>query len=1069
MRIKIFAFTLLTSVSSIYTINAQQLVLKTNLGHSDAINCIAFSPNGKFIASGSNDNTVKLWNAQTGHEIRSFEGHSTWVVSLAISPSSKTLASGCSDGTLKLWNAETGTEILKFIGHQGWIEGVNFHPDGEMLVSCSSDKTIKLWDVKTGLEIKSFIGHTDWVNSVAFSPDGKFIVSGGNDKILRLWDILNGKQIRKFEGHTQAIKSIAYSSDGNTIISGSEDETLIVWNAQTGEKVRRIDGYKSKVQSVSFSPDGKTILSAYSNGIIKLWDAQTGREMLHIESNSSSMKSIAFSPDGNFIVSGSSSRGIKLWDAQTGIEVRNIKSQTYGVKNASFSPLGKRIISESTFLNTQNLWSFQSGEKERFTTLTDANCFAFSPDEKYLIKSYNDNTLKIWDFQSGKVIQSFSVEAGMVKRVFFSNNSKLIAIVSSKMLSRGLWRENCRIWDTNTKKVVLSIEGETRNTVNIAFSPDCKYIVTTHYDNISLWDIQTGNEIRKFIGHSKKITSIAFSPDSKTVVSGSADMSIKLWDIETGQEVRTYSKHLNTVNAVNFSPDGKQIISCSDDNSLILWDVQSGKEIRKFSGHSNSINSAVFSPNGKYIISGGMDATIKIWETNTGKLLITLIALNDNKNWIVYTPDGRFDGTTGGMKFLNFVKGLEVIPLENLYEHFYTPRLLTRIMEGEKIEAPLLNVANLSLPPLVKIISQNNSMRGFVTLKSVLQSDQQTIEISTEVFDQGGGIDEIVLFQNGKLVHTTSRGFIPSASNQSKISKTFSISLVNGENRIKASAFNKQRTEAIPYEIIVNYSAPVQIKPNLYILAIGINEYSNPRYNLNYAKSDAEAIVKALQTGGSGIFDKISVSFLSDAKATREAILEEVETIKSKINQEDVFVFYYAGHGVMSAGNINEKSDFFLVLHNITKMYEADDMLKSKGISAKEIGAFSKSIRSQKQLFLLDACQSGGAMQTLAMRGAAEEKAIAQLSRSTGTYFIAASGTEQFATEVATLGHGIFTYSIIEALKGQCKSQDGRLTVNLLKGCVEDMVPELSKKYKGSPQFPTGYGFGQDFPIVIIK
>jgi uncharacterized caspase-like protein len=150
-------------------------------------------------------------------------------------------------------------------------------------------------------------------------------------------------------------------------------------------------------------------------------------------------------------------------------------------------------------------------------------------------------------------------------------------------------------------------------------------------------------------------------------------------------------------------------------------------------------------------------------------------------------------------------------------------------------------------------------------------------------------------------------------------------------------------------------------------------------------------------------------------------------------------------------------------------MYEADEMLKEKGISAKEISEFARQIKAQKQLFVLDACQSGGAMQSLAMRGAAEEKAIAQLARSTGTYFIAASGTEQFATEVGELGHGIFTYCVIESLKGSCKAQDGKVTVNLLKGCVESKVPELTQKYRGQPQFPTGYGFGQDFPISVVK
>jgi uncharacterized caspase-like protein len=268
---------------------------------------------------------------------------------------------------------------------------------------------------------------------------------------------------------------------------------------------------------------------------------------------------------------------------------------------------------------------------------------------------------------------------------------------------------------------------------------------------------------------------------------------------------------------------------------------------------------------------------------------------------------------------------------------------------------------------------------------------------------------------------------------------------------------------------VVNYKAPQQVKPNMHILAVGINTYLNPKYNLNYAKNDADAFVKSLSTGASSLFGKVEVTSINDANATKTGIVAAFDRIKANAKAEDVFVFYYAGHGVMSAGTDAEKPLFYLVPHDVTKMYEADEMLKKLGISANEIGEFSKNIKAQKQLFVIDACQSGGAMQTLAMRGAAEEKAIAQLARSTGTYFIAASGTEQFATEVSDLGHGVFTYAVIEALKGSCKSQDGRVTVNLLKSCVEDLVPELSKKHKGQPQFPTGYGFGMDFPIVIVK
>jgi hypothetical protein len=424
-------------------------------------------------------------------------------------------------------------------------------------------------------------------------------------------------------------------------------------------------------------------------------------------------------------------------------------------------------------------------------------------------------------------------------------------------------------------------------------------------------------------------------------------------------------------------------------------------------------------------------------------------------------PSARFDAVESSMKSIFLRQGFTIIPLESFYEKLFTPELYKQTIEGKQLEPVELDIKQKIFPtPLVKIISP----------KSGDSFETENLILEIEVTDQGGGIDEIKVFFNGKLVDNTQRGLKPVAENKSKITKTFNLLLGNGVNNIKVVALNNQRTESAPAEIKVSYKNNEVKKPNLYLLAIGINKYQNPKYSLNYAVNDANGFVAAIEKNASKIFNEVIKTSIQDDKATKNNITLAINDIKQKAKPEDVFIFYYAGHGVMSVTSANEKAEFYIVPTDVVKMYDDNEGLKSKSISAKMIGDASKEIKAQKQLFVLDACQSGGAVETFAMRGAAEEKAIAQLARSTGTYFIAASGSEQFATEVAELGHGVFTYSLIKSLEGFCKpAEGGKVTVNLLKSCVEDMVPELTKKYKGEAQYPTGYGSGQDFPIGVIQ
>lgn len=601
--------------------------------------------------------------------------------------------------------------------------------------------------------------------------------------------------------------------------------------------------------------------------------------------------------------------------------------------------------------------------------------------------SYDKKVINLWDANTFDLIDTMNRRNNSGDELKFSNDGKYF-------YDGDLWDLGAKTKSSLNSKI--NIDGYSWGKISsMAFSNTCKYMacynaqVKNKY-SIEVMDLISGQIIKTIPTNNFQILKIFYSANDKFIIAYGKDHVIKILDVEN--EKWLFSFNCKSMPFKIITNTSETLIALDEIGERELYDLNKNEFIIL---NLNPVSANLifeFTPDNRFLVCGGYDGRARYLSVETGSEVLSLIEIPNTSDWIAVTPDGRFDGTEGGFKFMHFVKGVEIIPLESLFEKFYTPSLFSRVMEGEKFNLLEVDISVLEPKPLVKIASPENN--------STQKTDLLTVIV--EATDQGGGIDEVRLYHNGKLLDGTTRGFKSIGQNHE-----FTVTLTDGENHIKATAFNSQRTESIPDEIVVNYKAPQQVKPDMHILAVGINSYLNPKYSLNFAKNDAEAFTQSLQSGAASIFGKVNVIALSDANATRAGIMAAIDRIKTTAKAEDVFVFYYAGHGVMSTGNESEKPLFYLVPYDVTKMYEADDLLKKLGISATEIGEFSKNIKAQKQLFVIDACQSGGAMQSLAMRGAAEEKAIAQLARSTGTYFIAASGTEQFATEVAELGHGV--------------------------------------------------------------
>jgi WD40 repeat protein len=597
--------------------------------------------------------------------------HKDKVYSVAFSPDGKTLATGCWDNTVKLWDASTGREMVALKGHTKGILSVTFSPDGKILATGSSDGTAKLWSVTTGKELASLEGQTDpgflsEITSVAFSPDGKALATGGykyqlsaspspSIGIAKLWDISNKQELTTLSGNMGIIFSVAFSPDSKTLATGSLSlqpgdppgpGTLKLWEAATGKEFADLKGHMDWIRCVAFSPDGKTLATGSADKTVKLWDLATRQELVTLKGHTNWVLSLAFSKDGKTLATGSDDNTVKLWDVDTRQEKATLKGHNAGINSVAFTPDQKRLATGS-FDYTAKLWDVATRyEQGTLRGHTDwVRCVTFSPDGKTLAtgSGHEDKTVKLWDMAREQEMATLKGHTDRINSVVFSPDGKTLATGSDD--------KTARLWDVATRQELATL-GHKETVWSVTFSPDGKTLAIGSNDNtVKLWDVSTQQELAILKGHKNRINSLLFSPDGKILATGSDDNTVKLWDPAGKQELATLKGQNDFIRYVAFSPDGKILATGSGTRVPFmpaggpgvaeLWDVALGQKIATLKGHTSGVSCVAFSPDGKTLATGGWDNIVKLWNINTKQEVATLKGHTDRINSIAFSPDGK--------------------------------------------------------------------------------------------------------------------------------------------------------------------------------------------------------------------------------------------------------------------------------------------------------------------------------------------------------------------------------------------------------------------------------------------
>lgn len=1067
-------------------------------GHSEQLWTVAMSSDNKYIVTGAWDNSAKLWDVQTGKQLRSFNGHDGYIMSVNLSDDNKFLLTSSNDKTLKIWDMYNGS-LLKTLPVNAHPRSAKFAGNGKLIhvslaevVNGNIGPKAVIFDANTAKEIRSVDVSAAYGITSAISKDGKILATLDpmygeryhQKGSISIWDVKTGAKIRTFAQGYEKLNNIAINADGKYVVV-QQDSSILLWDVYSGIFLKSFNTYSQYLNSVTISDDGQCVVLGNSKGTIMKLDVSSKKNTLFFKKGIVGCNSVFISGDNKLIVSGHGRYGTHgcnefqnmaiLWNAKNGEELRTFTGIATGVMAIAMNTDGRYIASACSD-TTIRLWDAKLGKQTKIFTghAMDMECIAISSCGRFIVSGSKDNTAKLWDAERGKELWSvngaFTEERSHVPVIDISGDGRyfLTGNASNHSDDMGL----AILWDTQLKTKVASYEAKCQTT-GVALSMDGNYAAISGWSIkgsiIRVWEVKTGIEILTIPLGSDMAGSVSLNHNGSLLSFSQFKLDnsyVTLYDVKEKKEL----KKMNGDHQMSMSNDGQYFVCGGMNASALLIEANTGSQLKVFNElrGANKTKPIVISGDGKRIalISDGY---IKYWSREKNQDICTFVSLVDGE-WATITPDKDYFTSRGANKGISFVEGFDFFTFDNFDLIKNRPDL---VLEQIGIAEPNLIKAykNAYIKRLKRMGLNENDIASDTRLPQVeilnkdipIETQNRKLTLKLNCFDKKNKLDRINVYVNDVAVFGRN-GIDLKGKKTKSLELDVEIELSAGLNNIQVSVLNQKALESLRKSVYVNCNGQT-VKPDIYILAIGISKYNDSRFNLTYAAKDAIDLAAAFQSKSNG-FNQVNSLIITDEKATRENIIKAKEfLLKAKVDDEVIVSF--AGHGLLDS-----KLDYFLATTDID--FENPSV---SGLAYNDLENLLDSVQSRKKVLFIDACNSGevdkeesiiaeasaeiqnGTVKSRGFKSLASNNGIglqnsfelmqelfSEVRKGSGAFVISSASGTEFSLESDKWKNGVFTYSIIDGIQtGDAdKNGDGKIRVTELRDYVTSKVLSLT-------------------------